>query len=127
MANSLFLILNGAGGEIRTRDLNLGKVALYQLSYTRGMFLLFDSANITKWYFIVNRKVFFCKFSQLRIKRYSKWAEFFRAIPRLGIPRLPPRVESAYSRVAEPRRRECAVPGGRVVQGSLRLLPEGVH
>ncbi len=26
---------NGAGGGIRTRDLNLGKVALYQLSYTR--------------------------------------------------------------------------------------------
>ena len=29
---------NGAGNEIRTRDLNLGKVALYQLSYSR-MFL----------------------------------------------------------------------------------------
>ena len=26
---------NGAGNEIRTRDLNLGKVALYQLSYSR--------------------------------------------------------------------------------------------
>ena len=26
---------NGAGGGTRTRDLNLGKVALYQLSYTR--------------------------------------------------------------------------------------------
>jgi hypothetical protein len=25
----------GAGNEARTRDLNLGKVALYQLSYTR--------------------------------------------------------------------------------------------
>jgi hypothetical protein len=25
----------GAGNEIRTRDLNLGKVALYQLSYSR--------------------------------------------------------------------------------------------
>ncbi len=52
---------NGAGGGIRTRDLNLGKVALYQLSYTRihrNSFLPFDWANITKWYFIVNRKVF---------------------------------------------------------------------
>lgn len=29
---------NGAGGGTRTRDLNLGKVALYQLSYTRGLF-----------------------------------------------------------------------------------------
>ena len=26
----------GAGNEARTRDLNLGKVALYQLSYTRA-------------------------------------------------------------------------------------------
>ncbi len=26
---------NGAGDESRTRDLNLGKVALYQLSYSR--------------------------------------------------------------------------------------------
>ena len=26
----------GAGKESRTRDLNLGKVALYQLSYSRG-------------------------------------------------------------------------------------------
>ena len=25
----------GAGDEIRTRDINLGKVALYQLSYSR--------------------------------------------------------------------------------------------
>lgn len=25
----------GAGNEVRTRDLDLGKVALYQLSYTR--------------------------------------------------------------------------------------------
>ena len=26
----------GAGNEARTRDLNLGKVALYQLSYSRN-------------------------------------------------------------------------------------------
>ena len=26
---------NGAGNEARTRDLNLGKVTLYQLSYSR--------------------------------------------------------------------------------------------
>ncbi len=36
-----------------------------------------------------------------------------QAIPRLGIPRLPPGVESACSR--RPFRREFAVPGGRVV------------
>ena len=29
---------NGAGNEARTRDLNLGKVALYQLSYSRNKF-----------------------------------------------------------------------------------------
>jgi hypothetical protein len=28
----------GADNEIRTRDLNLGKVALYQLSYVRVVF-----------------------------------------------------------------------------------------
>ena len=30
------LLISGAGNETRTRDLNLGKVALYQLSYTRA-------------------------------------------------------------------------------------------
>ena len=29
-------IADGAGDETRTRDINLGKVALYQLSYTRA-------------------------------------------------------------------------------------------
>jgi hypothetical protein len=28
-------VRNGAGDGIRTRDINLGKVALYQLSYSR--------------------------------------------------------------------------------------------
>ncbi len=32
---SIYLEINGAGGGIRTRDPNLGKVVLYQLSYTR--------------------------------------------------------------------------------------------
>lgn len=31
----------GAGNEIRTRGLDLGKVALYQLSYTRASILKF--------------------------------------------------------------------------------------
>jgi hypothetical protein len=30
-----FFVCSGAGNETRTRDLNLGKVALYQLSYSR--------------------------------------------------------------------------------------------
>ncbi len=34
LANPLFI--NGAGGGTRTRDPNLGKVVLYQLSYTRS-------------------------------------------------------------------------------------------
>jgi hypothetical protein len=29
------MLFIGAGNEARTRDLNLGKVALYQLSYSR--------------------------------------------------------------------------------------------
>ena len=33
--------MSGAGDEARTRDLNLGKVALYQLSYSR-MVLLYN-------------------------------------------------------------------------------------
>ena len=33
--NRYFPFLTGAGNESRTRDLNLGKVALYQLSYSR--------------------------------------------------------------------------------------------
>ena len=31
----IFMILIGAGNEIRTRDPDLGKVVLYQLSYSR--------------------------------------------------------------------------------------------
>ena len=40
----------GAGDEARTRDLNLGKVALYQLSYSR--ILPTSSANLLLLYFI---------------------------------------------------------------------------
>ena len=31
---------SGAGNEVRTRDLNLGKVALYQLSYSRVLLIV---------------------------------------------------------------------------------------
>ena len=37
-ASRLRGVLSGAGNEARTRDLNLGKVALYQLSYSRTNF-----------------------------------------------------------------------------------------
>ncbi len=33
----------GASNEVRTRDLNLGKVALYQLSYTRKTYFVLGS------------------------------------------------------------------------------------
>ena len=36
---------NGAGDGIRTRDINLGKVALYQLSYSRRSVDLFIVAS----------------------------------------------------------------------------------
>ncbi len=35
--NGLLQTENGAGNGTRTRDFNLGKVALYQLSYSRPM------------------------------------------------------------------------------------------
>jgi hypothetical protein len=35
----------GAGDETRTRDINLGKVALYQLSYTRDQSRIFDRST----------------------------------------------------------------------------------
>ena len=36
--NVTLLIRVGASNEVRTRDLDLGKVALYQLSYTRDAY-----------------------------------------------------------------------------------------
>jgi hypothetical protein len=45
MSTSLFLTPNGAGEGIRTLDIHLGKVVLYQLSYAR--ILLFISLYIT--------------------------------------------------------------------------------
>ncbi len=39
------IMRNGAGDEIRTRDINLGKVALYQLSYSRAELAKDDSQN----------------------------------------------------------------------------------
>ena len=36
---------SGAGNESRTRDLNLGKVALYQLSYSRIFHYFQNSAE----------------------------------------------------------------------------------
>ncbi len=35
------VLRNGAGDGIRTRDINLGKVALYQLSYSRSSWGIF--------------------------------------------------------------------------------------
>ncbi len=45
---------NGAGKESRTLDLNLGKVALYQLSYSRNVCILLqqDLNYSTKFLYI---------------------------------------------------------------------------
>ena len=48
--------MNGAGGGIRTRDPDLGKVVLYQLSYTR-IFSLFPLLETPKY----NKVVFPCQ------------------------------------------------------------------
>ena len=40
------MTFSGAENGTRTRDLNLGKVALYQLSYFRKVTILFNSKNI---------------------------------------------------------------------------------
>ena len=39
----------GAGDESRTRDLNLGKVALYQLSYSRIFYCCTDLCDQNYW------------------------------------------------------------------------------
>ena len=39
----------GAGDEIRTRDINLGKVALYQLSYSRSATRILASLFRNSW------------------------------------------------------------------------------
>src|SRR6185437_6132178 len=48
-------VQSGAGNETRTRDLNLGKVALYQLSYSRRFSdLRRRSAIVSKFLHAVN-------------------------------------------------------------------------
>ena len=52
--------ISGAGDEARTRDLNLGKVALYQLSYSR--ICLFERLGFISQLRCKYRTVFFlCK------------------------------------------------------------------
>ena len=55
-------VRNGAGDEIRTRDLNLGKVSLYQLSHSRMPLDLIYHAKITianriRQFFEIRRKI----------------------------------------------------------------------
>jgi hypothetical protein len=45
----------GAKDEVRTRDLNLGKVALYQLSYFRLLLFAVNGANIVSFVFLSNK------------------------------------------------------------------------
>ena len=56
------LTKSGAGNEARTRDLNLGKVALYQLSYSRRPF---ESGAILDRHVGLSRQ----KIEQLRLRR----------------------------------------------------------
>lgn len=44
---------NGAGNESRTRDLHLGKVALYQLSYSRSRCCLRSNGYYGLGYFFI--------------------------------------------------------------------------
>ena len=47
----------GAGGETRTRDPNLGKVVLYQLSYTRGCKIVpAATAKYKRYYYSIGRQ-----------------------------------------------------------------------
>jgi hypothetical protein len=50
----------GAGNESRTRDLNLGKVALYQLSYSRVFpYVMYrKEAGILMIFDLVSRKIY---------------------------------------------------------------------
>jgi hypothetical protein len=50
---ALLPLMYGAGDEARTRDLNLGKVALYQLSYSRIALL----HNALPFYFFAKQRV----------------------------------------------------------------------
>ena len=51
--------LFGAGDEARTRYLDLGKVALYQMSYARrtGLIIPYDSAFVNPIFYFFSRKV----------------------------------------------------------------------
>ena len=69
---------NGAGGGTRTRDPDLGKVVLYQLSYTR---VLLNRGNITKCYIVVNRKEFIVKYGSKTSYIDSVLPEWYFIIP----------------------------------------------
>ena len=42
MSRNFFLLFFGAADEARTRYLHLGKVALYQMSYGRILYILYE-------------------------------------------------------------------------------------
>ena len=77
MFQGLFEI--GAGNEIRTRDLNLGKVALYQLSYSRICSQLSIICFVLRWMnyranfqiFKTCREIFALIFNQCLIASFS--------------------------------------------------------
>ncbi len=68
--------LSGAGNEVRTRDPDLGKVVLYQLSYSRlnaipatVSYSLIAGANIKTFSYSQNEKI--SKYANLLICKYA--------------------------------------------------------
>ena len=56
------LLISRAENGTRTRDLNLGKVALYQLSYFRMACFVIANAKVAKKSESPNFSILFCKF-----------------------------------------------------------------
>ena len=74
-ATSAALLHFGAGEESRTLDLNLGKVTLYQLSYSREEY--FEGENGSR----THRRGFAGRFPPVKIKDLQLHRIFYRASP----------------------------------------------
>jgi hypothetical protein len=70
----------GAGNETRTRDLDLGKVALYQLSYARIQAEDFGAGNETRTRDLDLGKVALYQLSYARIKSSAALLQFKRTL-----------------------------------------------
>ena len=84
---------SGAGNESRTRDLNLGKVALYQLSYSRNIF--FENGqngagneSRTRDLNLGKVALYQLSYSRLRSSKMKNYTDLFRICQR-SFPRTP--------------------------------------